>query len=431
MTPGIAPSCSRRRRRRKRAATLVACGAAALSIGAPQAHADSLVFVKDSNVWLANADGTGLYQVTTDGTADNPYQSPSQADDGTIVTVRARPNLGPLIRLRQNGSVIGEVPVAPMQAGPFEPAISPDGRLIAYEHVFTSTFETSSDVRITSVDGLTAPTVYGHPGSGTGAPSWIDSNRIFVGDYTSAMTQVPGQQASEWWSDWDHEAQLGSSEDLNDGDVASNGAVAFVRGDRDGNTIQLYRSTGFPARPTPTCVLSNPSPGANGARFEDPTFSPAGGAIAWQEGDGIWSATFPGGDCARAVPRLLIAGAAEPDWGPAPVNPGPRQTTVTPGVTVPRGETPRVVQRTDVPRAEQRRVPARVGDKRGSCAKLTGAKRDACALKAAVARCVAGPKRRRAACIIVARRSAAMKACKRKPANVRKRCVAKVTKRYA
>ena len=53
------------------------------------AAADSLVFVKAGNVWLANADGSNAYQVTLDGTAAHPYASPSQADDGTIVAVRA------------------------------------------------------------------------------------------------------------------------------------------------------------------------------------------------------------------------------------------------------------------------------------------------------------------------------------------------------
>lgn len=390
MTPTIAPRPSDRRHRRRRALALALSATASLATAAAVAapvQADSLVFVKDANVWLANPDGSGLYQVTTDGTADNPYASPSQADDGTIVTVRAKPNLGPLILLKQNGELIRQVPVAPMQAGPFQPAISPDGRLIAYEHAFTNTFETSNDTRMTSADGLTAPTVYGHPGSGAGSPSWIDSGRILVGDYTSAITMVPGQAASEWWSDWDHEPLLGSSEDLDDGEAASNGAVAFVRGDRDGNTIQLYRSSGLTAAPTPTCTLSNPSPGPLGARFADPTFAPGGGAIAWQEGDGIWTAALPAGDCASATPRLTIPGASQPDWGPAPVAPGPR------------------------PQRPAEAAPSTIPP--------------AATLKAALARCAAGPKRRRGSCAVQARRAAAVKACARKPRQERRQCVAK------
>ena len=54
----------------------------------PLASADSIVYVKDANVWLASGDGGSQYQVTTDGTAAQPYRSPSQADDGTIAVVQ-------------------------------------------------------------------------------------------------------------------------------------------------------------------------------------------------------------------------------------------------------------------------------------------------------------------------------------------------------
>lgn len=411
--------------RRAAAAALVLCGAATLASAAP-ALADSIVFVKDANVWLANPDGSGQYQVTRDGTSANPWKSPSQADDGTIVAVRAQPNWGPIVRRKQNGEVIDEIPVAPMQVGPFEPAISPDGTKVAYEHVFTNSFETSNDVRITDVSGLTAPTVYGHPGSGSGSPSWVGNDRILVGDYTSAGTMALGQAVVEWWNDWDHADRFRTSEDLDDGEVAADGTIAFVRGDRDDNTIQLYSSGGLATRPTPTCTLSNPTHGPLGARFSDPTFAPGGGAMAWQEGDGIWTIALPPGRCAEGAPRLTIPGASEPDWGPAAVNPGPRPQ---PRVEQPRTDPPR----TDVPRPEiPRRDAPRVVPRRATgCAALpTGAKRDACALRTALARCQAGPKRKRAACVKSAKRSAAVKACARKPAKARKRCVAAAKRRY-
>src|SRR4051794_39626584 len=69
----------------RRAAPLFGCAAIALAIAAP-AHADSIVYVKDGNVWLTSPDGAKQYQVTADG----GYDSPSQADDGTIVALRAK-----------------------------------------------------------------------------------------------------------------------------------------------------------------------------------------------------------------------------------------------------------------------------------------------------------------------------------------------------
>src|SRR5687768_3913137 len=57
---------------------------AILLIPAATASADSIVFVKDANVWVASPDGSNQRQLTRDGTADHPYRSPSQADDGTV-----------------------------------------------------------------------------------------------------------------------------------------------------------------------------------------------------------------------------------------------------------------------------------------------------------------------------------------------------------
>ena len=49
------------RRFLRRALLAAACGLAAIPAAA---SADSIVFVKDANVWLAHADGSGAYQVT-------------------------------------------------------------------------------------------------------------------------------------------------------------------------------------------------------------------------------------------------------------------------------------------------------------------------------------------------------------------------------
>jgi opacity protein-like surface antigen len=302
------------------------------------ASADSIVFVRDNNVWLSNPDGSGQYQVTTDGTAENPYTSPSQADDGTIVAARKAPNGGPLYRLRQNGDLINTIPLRSMLAGPFRPHVSPDGQLVAYEHVFSKNvngyIETSSDVRFTRADGSTPDGIGPETGRGAGSPSWIDSNRAFVGINAIATTQVVGQEAVEWWNDYDHQPTwFNFGEDVEDGEVAPNGNVVVVRGDHTDNTIQLYRSNGgFTSPPTPTCTLGQPSPGPGGQQFADPTFSPSGDALAWQEGNGVWSESLPAEDCSAGEPRLLIPGASEPDWGPAPVNPGPRtQPAPAPG----------------------------------------------------------------------------------------------------
>lgn len=341
------------------AALMAACCLFALGASGTAA-ADSLVFIKENNVWLSNSDGTGQFQVTSDGSAENPYQSPSQADDGTIVASREQPNGGPLYRMRQNGELINTIPVGSVIAGPFAPHVSPDGRTVAFEQVFSRNvngyFETSSDVRFTRTDGST-PNGLGEVGRGAGAPSWIDSGRAFVGINAIATTVVPGQAPVEWWSDYDHQpAYFSFGESVEDGEVAPNGNVAVVRGELDDNTIQIYHSTGgFESLPTPACTLVGPSPGPAGKKFADPTFSPSGEAIAWQEGDGVWAMDLPA-DCKEGKPHPLIAGASEPDWGPADVNPAPRKVTPPPVDPNPKPE-PKPASK----RLSPKLVPAKLG----------------------------------------------------------------------
>jgi hypothetical protein len=64
---------------------LAVCVVAAFAFAAT-AGADSIVYVKDGNVWLTSPDAAKQYQVTFDG----GYSSPSQADDGTIVALRGK-----------------------------------------------------------------------------------------------------------------------------------------------------------------------------------------------------------------------------------------------------------------------------------------------------------------------------------------------------
>ena len=104
---------------------------AALALAAP-ASADSIVYTKGADVWVAEPDGSGERQVSRDGSAALPYQSPSQADDGTIVAQRGTR----FVRLDRNGavlatlnSVLTDKPAGISAVGPFDPQVSPDGTL--------------------------------------------------------------------------------------------------------------------------------------------------------------------------------------------------------------------------------------------------------------------------------------------------------------
>ena len=56
------------------------------------------MFTRAHNIWLTSADGATQRPLTTDGTADAPYRSPSQSADGSIVAmVRDRRGSGDII----------------------------------------------------------------------------------------------------------------------------------------------------------------------------------------------------------------------------------------------------------------------------------------------------------------------------------------------
>lgn len=67
------------------AATAVATlAAAAPALGA----GPTVAYIDDGNLWFAAADGTQKRQLTTSGTAERPFQVPSQGPDGTTVVVK-------------------------------------------------------------------------------------------------------------------------------------------------------------------------------------------------------------------------------------------------------------------------------------------------------------------------------------------------------
>ena len=65
---------------------------------ASAASASSIVYIKGGNVWLASSDGSNQRQVTTGGYWD----SPSQADDGTILAQQGTQ----LYRMNRQGTLL-------------------------------------------------------------------------------------------------------------------------------------------------------------------------------------------------------------------------------------------------------------------------------------------------------------------------------------
>ncbi|MBN8868592.1 MAG: hypothetical protein J0H66_01770 [Solirubrobacterales bacterium] len=315
-------------------AFLLALFGAGLLIGAGTAAASSgsIVYVKDYDVWIANADGSGQHQVTKNGTADSPWRSPSQADDGTI----AASHNDQIVRMKQNGTVLNAINPPPLKNSvshmvdgvPVKVAISPNGKLITWAF---ATYECPVGVSCgartvtgyTAADRLTDPSKYGS--TFFTDPSWIGNSRTLQsGGYGSQVNihDLGKGEPVHWFDDSDYAE---NDTDLSDAELAPDGSrLAAVRGYGNSTHIIWYTVSGNakqgppPAVPTPEC-LTGELEGLGG-----PTWAPDSKSLAWEEPDGVWLKANIGGACDSPQPKLLIPGGSEPDWGPAKVNPGPR-----------------------------------------------------------------------------------------------------------
>lgn len=299
--------------------------------GSSAASQGSIVYIKDHDVWIANADGSGQYRVTRTGTYEQPWRSPTQADDGTI----AASHYDQIVRMKQNGTVINAINPPPLSNSvshmvdgvPYKVAISPNGKLITWAF---ATYECPIGVSCgartvtgyTAADRLTDPKQYGS--TYFTDPSWIGNTRTLQsGGYGSQVNihELGGGDPVHWFDDSDYAE---NDTDLSDAELSPDGSrLAAVRGYGTGTHIIWYTVSGNarsgppPAVPTAECVTGELE-GLSG-----PTFSPDSKELVWQEPDGIWFKTNLG-VCDGPQPRLLIPGGSEPDWGPARVDPGPR-----------------------------------------------------------------------------------------------------------
>jgi hypothetical protein len=331
----------------------------ALACAAPAAQADSIAYVKDGNVWLSTPDGARQFQVTTTG----GYSDVSQADDGTMIGLTGVR----LHRLDRMGNVLADfdTPVSDTRPahsrlfhGPFDPAISPDGSKVAYTYYYMTqsqnpncmppTCFTTINEGGTGYSFADRQTAWDVPGmgkhSGWRHPAWVDNDTTLLANPThlpnfdvildTLSDGTTGNAVHNWFSD-----DVEGNPHTSGGDISRDKRkLAFQTGENDA-TLTVYSVPAFPTtffegeadpstRPSPCYRYSDPA----GGRFSQPTFSPDAGRVAWSVADGIHVAAVPafGGGCtvdgATPTPPLVIAGGAEPDWGPAGVPPA-RSTT--------------------------------------------------------------------------------------------------------
>lgn len=333
-----------------RLARIVAAAVCAAAVAAPAAEAASVVYVRDANVWVARADGSGARALTSDGTKAAPYMSPSEDDQGVVVVQRG----SAFVRMDQAGRVLGTIaslatgaPAGSSGAGPFSPRVSPDGTLIAYGMGYVSgTYDPGCSCTLTSdEEDVVYTRTDGSGPVGTSrffrSPSWADDRHVIVaapGNRQTAQVGIAdvtalgdGRQTGGWLSD-DGANVGGYVVDLDQPDLSRTlDRLALVRG-MAAERLALYRVAGD-GLASLRCELMAPS-----GWYSRPAWAPDGHTLTYADNQGVWSVVVPD-DWATSCdlkPTLLVPGASDAGWSaaaltapaapapsPAPSNGGP------------------------------------------------------------------------------------------------------------
>lgn len=301
---------------------------AALGCLTSVAAADSIVYIDQGNVWVAEPDGSGKVQLTDGGS----WHSPTQADDGTIAAVNGT---GPITVMAKDGRVLREITTPAAKSGdggtfapaPKQLAFSPDGTKIAYAYlgyscpvastcgtVQKSVFYTRADVT-----EATPHSEWGNQHS-VRNPEWITNSRVLVsGGFGSHMNfddlDAGDYNHVNWFNDMDS--------DLGDGEISrDHKRLAAVYSYAENTQLRFYAVSGDvtsgppPADPELACQSNDKD-----VNYSDPSWSPDSQSVAFANSQGIevLKLTDVGpGTCTSGGPSsLVVPGGSQPDWGPA------------------------------------------------------------------------------------------------------------------
>jgi hypothetical protein len=370
-------SCTLRLRRTAGAAAAAAIAAGTVSVlplaVAPPAQAatgsGSIVFVKDHDVWITDGDGSVVKRVTSGGTAADPWQSPTQSDDGVVVAHHS----GLVYRMNQRGEVLSSFDppdlldsIGNQLSGRSltETAVSPDGTRIAYTYASFYQGLNRWVTGFTDATQVVAPTVYGV--SYYDKPSWVTNSRVVVNAWyrNNAHLVDLGQRDISWFGERYYES---TPKELSDLEVSRDGRwITGVRGDVGDQSIVVLEAEGdvqTTTRPwVPTFGVTRYCDiGRQDGTLREPTIAPDGTSVAWAEPGGIYRTSDMDCDDQTRTDVLVAAGGSDPSWSAAeigrtpdvtgPAGPGPVQPgSVQPGAAFALGTRPAVVGKARVGR---------------------------------------------------------------------------------
>ncbi|GAA1517662.1 PD40 domain-containing protein [Nocardioides humi] len=291
----------------------------------------SIVYIKDHNVWLTDGDGSVHRQVTNGGTAADPWQSPTQSDNGVVVAHHG----GIVYRMNQRGEVFNAFDppdlydaIGNTVSGRdlTETAISPDGARIAYTYFKLALGEKRWVTGFTAADHPTDPGQWGL--AFYDKPSWVTNDRVVLNHWYRNKVHLYdlGRRDIPWFSESDYET---NRKELSDMEVSRDGRwTVGVRGDVGDESIVVIpnggevRTSATPWKPvygqTRYCNI-----GLADGDLHEPTIAPDGSTLAWAEPDGIYRASDMNCSSETRVDILLAPGGSDPAWSAAAIGQTP------------------------------------------------------------------------------------------------------------
>ena len=347
------------------------------------ASADSVVYMKNGNVWIANPDGSGARQFTLH--AYN-WHSPSEADDGTIAVAGGlqRTNAdgsdssgsSEIYRFQADGNQIGtytptygsySTPSCPAYA-PTRVRIAPDGSKIAY-----GIYGCGAGGYMTSLWTPADSTTLNFPDQTVGQedfvnPIWIDSSRfamshngpppVSTGAQWGEHLVTDGDNVGGGWYDADETDRAPDAAISRDGTTAVvffQDAFAYTDNQPRHVTMRVYHNASVPSGWTTNgygdyqCSLDLPAASYTDVADIDPSLSPDGSKVMWGDSAGVELMALgdvSSGCAGHSGVVTLIPGGSQPFYAKGNLQPGaanptqPGGTTAGGTGTAPAGTTP-------------------------------------------------------------------------------------------
>lgn len=301
----------------------------------------------DGNVYRASPNGAQKEKLTTDGSGQYRYKTPSQKNDGTVVATKAVSGSAAFAHFIRpsDKQIIASWNLPKTGAGSFVPfnggVVSPDGGLFFYDwHFFdcaTNPCGLNQRVSVIGGPGATNPCVI-NCHTGYIRPRWIPGTPYagFVGtSFNRIYVQKQGSAQPVGWLGYDST----NIADIQSFDVAAGPGGTAATGktvievtpkSSSASEFQFYNNNGTPPAGTPNlrCYTEHV---ATAPAY--PRFSPDGNSITWGSNGSVYVSPVPsttsGSEC--FLNPTKIADGLEPSWGQA--------TLPTTGPTGPTGPT--------------------------------------------------------------------------------------------